>query len=1010
MGSSVSQDLTRQRVHDKVQDTRMMLDIILKYMLQEITVRDFMALSNPSECKKYVLFMANDLYKHFYELQIFPEKSKGSFIVFRKADELVGSSSDQEKQSLCLILSYYYTRIFQIYGALALTLIDDVNFMTSTGLTDLAKERLYTPGNPLFQRIQGGSMGGVNELRMYEFMRPYIEKINDTYVQDYRGYKLQYSGIESTKGNVYFQLKEGDSEQKGVFLFEYAGAKNRYYLNVSLTPEIGRDDFTLSLRDIYFKEGNSNKQISIDYEYPKSQKLVRANDKYVIDREDFKIVLNRQFSKIINSLQTYDKIKKVNTTVRNEREETGTVEELRLHRIIRNLTGVKPLGHCVARALQLLRAQPIVNQQGVSYICKTKFLETGKGTSRSGIPDRGESIDTSPGLSSLALLFYDTINVGTPKLIIGNKKRQDSNETSLEQYVKFMKLMAIRFGDNKVGDKEREMDPKVGLKGIKNRRDERLCENQPDNIYIPSDASQKVFDIVKDLFKIQEIHAEACGKILNMLFNITRDPAGRIRVALSKNILEKGFPEIDRINHIARDQLIKYYSNCEYRYVEGMKIVLDSKEDPKQRVVTADPGGRNIINVLRQRGITQKRRNERPQRERRWFEPAAPQTSYVAPFQAPMQQVQQAQAQQAQMQQVQAQQAQMQQAPMQQAQMQQAQAQMQQAQQARMQQARMQQARMQQAQQPRAPTSASAYVAQNPARAVRFSTTPVPQRAPQAPQRAPVSAPAPTVFSSAPPPSQYATLLRAPAVRAPSAPVRTSAPSAPSAFSPVPAVKAPAPLSAVRAPSAFAAPSANPSPVTGRTIRIHPVMYTNERTNFANMIKDNPMTKLFIYNENFTAYGAGAPNKGDGNAIIRPYRQDIKNPRSDGYALGIPTGVAASESTGNKIQTTPLRYEPTFIIFPYDPLSILNYNGLFCTSLENIHAFLLSHPAITDVYYSSDSTSTNPATLSFDIFNGTVSPWTNPNKAAMNALFNQCIQTIKTIYNTVPVNITILQS
>jgi hypothetical protein len=732
MGSSVSQDLTRQRVHDKVHDTRVMLDIILKYMLQEITVRDFMALSNPSECKKYVLFMANDLYKHFYELQIFPEKSKGSFIVFRKADELVGSASDQEKQSLCLILSYYYTRIFQIYGALALTLIDDVNFMTSTGLTDLAKDRLYTPGNPLFQRIHGGNMSGgaLPELRMYEFMKPYIQKENDTYIHDYKGYKLRYNG--NTKGYVYFQPKEGNSEQKGVFVFEYSGAKARYYLQSTVTDRVGSANFGLSFRDIYFKEGDIEKRISIDYDYPKTVEVVRANDKYTIDREDISVALNRIFSKIIDSLQTYDKIKKVNATVREEREETGTVEELRLHRIIRNLTGVKPLGHCVARALQLLRAQPIDNQQGVSYICKTKFLDTGKGTSRSGIPDRGESIDSSPGLSSLALLFYDTINIGTPKLIIGNKKRQDSNETSLEQYVKFMKLMAIRFGDNKEGDKEREMDPKLGLKGIKNRRDEQLCQNQPDNIYIPSDASQKVFLIVKDLFKIQETHAEACGKILNLIFNITRDSAGRPHVALSRNILEKGFPEIDRINHIARDQLIKYYSNCEYRYVEGMKIVLDSKENPKQRVTTADPGGRNIINVMHQRGITQKRRNEIPQRERRWFEPAPiPQTSYVAPFQTSMQQapMQQAPMQQAPMQPVQMQPVQMQQAPMQSVQMQSV-----------------------QPIPPRMPTSASAYVAQKPAlpappRSVRFSHTPA--------------------TSTAPTPSQYA-------VKAKNAPVRST--------------------------------------------------------------------------------------------------------------------------------------------------------------------------------------------------------------------------------------------
>jgi hypothetical protein len=35
--------------------------------------------------------------------------------------------------------------------------------------------------------------------------------------------------------------------------------------------------------------------------------------------------------------------------------------------------------------------------------------------------------------------------------------------------------------------------------------------------------------------------------------------------------------EINRINYIAREQLIQYYSNCETRYVNGMKLVIDAK-------------------------------------------------------------------------------------------------------------------------------------------------------------------------------------------------------------------------------------------------------------------------------------------------------------------------------------------------------------------------------------------------------------------------------------------------
>ena len=53
---SIPSTLSRQKVFDLTRDTRATMDVILDYMLKEITVRDFLALSNPTECKKYVIF------------------------------------------------------------------------------------------------------------------------------------------------------------------------------------------------------------------------------------------------------------------------------------------------------------------------------------------------------------------------------------------------------------------------------------------------------------------------------------------------------------------------------------------------------------------------------------------------------------------------------------------------------------------------------------------------------------------------------------------------------------------------------------------------------------------------------------------------------------------------------------------------------------------------------------------------------------------------------------------
>ena len=69
-----------------------------------------------------------------------------------------------------------------------------------------------------------------------------------------------------------------------------------------------------------------------------------------------------------------------------------------------------------------------------------------------------------------------------------------------------------------------------------------------------------------------------------MLFHIQKEKSsGRVVIiSLNENILKNGVMEINRINYIARNQLMKYYTNCEEKYMDGMKIVIDSKSREKE--------------------------------------------------------------------------------------------------------------------------------------------------------------------------------------------------------------------------------------------------------------------------------------------------------------------------------------------------------------------------------------------------------------------------------------------
>ena len=617
MGGAVS-DEAKRKMAEKTYTTEETMNIILQTLLKEISTSDLVALSNPTVCSKYVLFMANDLYKHFSVLQFFPQhtSSTSSYIVFRKVDDLIkppDTKMVEERQSLCLVLGYYYTRIFQIYGALALTLIDDINFMTKTGIVDVAtipqktQQYLSAPLQPRNEQIagfmkgvpiqgvpiqgvpmQGVPMQGVpmqggatdSELESYDFLKSYIEKDSrNRYLTTWqKGYKLYYKGQDNERFNIYFSKESSDRTDRsdrsyGLFTIEDTDNNKEYYVQVYTK----REGYTtmLTFRNVTTRRGSDSS--ALDIRLPSDKTIDLQNKIYSIAGKSVQTFFNKEFEYIIQS------IFKIKTNAQTQGQAQGkaqpTIDELKLGAIISNLRDVRPLGHCIARAIQLLRTMPIPGKLSISHICKTKFFETSRGETRSGIPEPGESLRTSPGLYALAFLFYDTIRYVSPKLVIGTEQKVNG-KTSYEQYIEFMLMMSIRFDDT---DKDLR-NPKTfdsGLKGIKNIRDSKICaSNSEKDIYVPYKTATQLVTIINNMRDIQREHAAKCGLIFNMLFKINHDASGRPFAVLSDNLRKKGFDEIDSINHQARDLLIKYYSNCEYEYVRGLSLINETKQNP----------------------------------------------------------------------------------------------------------------------------------------------------------------------------------------------------------------------------------------------------------------------------------------------------------------------------------------------------------------------------------------------------------------------------------------------
>lgn len=602
MGAGTSIE-THQQLFDQTTQTRDVMNILLEYMLREITVRDFVSMTNPEECKKYVMFMANHLYQHFYELRVTPLRDRHGILVFRKIKELVDPQDQkdkEEKQSLCLILAYFYTRIFQIYGALALTLIDDAQFMVSSGATSVLQQpqgRALEPRGYRPYYMQGGANIG-----NFNFLRGYLNS-----EKEYEGFRTRYP---ITRVPIFFNTRVitddsaiSDSEiQEGTFLIGTGGSKPTKLKVTAGRSSFGAANITMKIGELrYYKKKDKeweertatipettlrNKKMEfVPYNYEDIGKTAVYQTK---DGESLAEYFNKLFDRLIPYIQKLTEtgqITEYGTTDDDEKKtysEEGTVKELRLGRLISNLRDQRPLGHCIARALQLLQQIPTSNNF-VSNVCNVKFSEirstqrtsTGKTvTIRPGLPGADSSLQDNAGMAMTELLFYDAIAVGSPKLLISDRPI-DGRKSSLEQYIEFMRRMAALFGDNP--DRNVSSLRSSGLSGIKNKRDREICGDTKTEIRISPGVAGQVQTIVREMFRVQYEHTKACGEIIRMLFNIRRDSNGRTSISLSERIITLGFPEIERINHAARELLMKYYSTCEARYVQGMAVVVQSK-------------------------------------------------------------------------------------------------------------------------------------------------------------------------------------------------------------------------------------------------------------------------------------------------------------------------------------------------------------------------------------------------------------------------------------------------
>jgi hypothetical protein len=105
-----------------------LLNFILREMFRRADLVDIYSLADPNRCSRYVVAGADALESLFVKVRVNPQKKdKSGILYFQSIDGiLTGMPQDlkNRRRQYCLELSFFFVRIFQIYGALFLSIYD----------------------------------------------------------------------------------------------------------------------------------------------------------------------------------------------------------------------------------------------------------------------------------------------------------------------------------------------------------------------------------------------------------------------------------------------------------------------------------------------------------------------------------------------------------------------------------------------------------------------------------------------------------------------------------------------------------------------------------------------------------------------------------------------------------------------------------------------------------------------------------------------------------------------
>ncbi len=573
-GQSISKSLpSKDKYKGQVIPVQDLVNTIFRWMMEQMDTNDLLKLANPKYCKEYVFLTKEVLDRFMRQIQLEPKLGSKNVLYFQSVKQLTfGDEATQKalpaqkeyRDALCAQLAFFTVRLFQVFGALALTVIDSLPEV-SPSLVDIraaAKQPLPSDRKPaLFGPILGGARQLIptdagNLEKFYVYARPYFLAVEE------RG--------QGQQSSVYAIIDPGNKPRDiktssvGVILYYPDEPYNIYYkinsnnvieANIEITNDTERASYTLSNKTILLNNNNLGLSFSVPMTFKRSD--------YLYDDKDFYTVLSTLLASVTRETargKSYDEIlgaRKEGKAVERV-DEAGIPEGLSYLKIKEYLKS-KPKAYCVARAIQLL--SPTLPQDGMKGVFESNvcYFDSSEPYMKDSVPMFKQAITSNaPGIRALNQLFFDILKNNVPAM----------DKQTEPRYQEFVNIMQSIFSPKE------PQTPVEKLEKVTSLPFEQCADKQNKRIFLTTkNTVRETQKVVAELLTYQMQHTANVAKFMTRMFDV--DKSGKI-LAINKNVLKGGIPYINKLAEDARNLLTEYYKFCEGTYRLGAIRLLNS--------------------------------------------------------------------------------------------------------------------------------------------------------------------------------------------------------------------------------------------------------------------------------------------------------------------------------------------------------------------------------------------------------------------------------------------------